>query len=59
MPPGAGLVVRRDVGALAEGLEAFLAGDVPASTLDVERYNEAAMREFEAAITARGGDGTT
>ncbi|MCW2866272.1 MAG: tagF, partial [Marmoricola sp.] len=42
MPPGAGLVVRRDVGALAEGLEAFLAGDVPASTLDVERYNEAA-----------------
>lgn len=38
---------------LAEGMRAFLRGEVEASTLDAVAYNEAALEEFRGAVTHR------
>jgi CDP-glycerol glycerophosphotransferase len=50
VPPDAGLVVPQSVKSVAEGLERFIAGEVPASVLDTAAYNARAMAQFDAAI---------
>lgn len=50
LPAGQGLVVERSVEGLAEGLRAFLRGDVPAPAFDAEAYNRAALAQFLAAV---------
>ncbi|MEO6828069.1 MAG: glycosyltransferase [Microbacteriaceae bacterium] len=49
---GSGLVVPQTVGGLAEGMAAFLAGEVPGSALDYLKYNKKAVRQFYRAIGA-------
>lgn len=48
LPPGAIRVVAQDDAALADGMRAFLDGDVPASHLDAAAYTDAVMAEFAA-----------
>ncbi|WP_307852620.1 glycosyltransferase [Glaciihabitans sp. dw_435] len=43
------LVVDQDDAALAQGMEAFLRGEVEPAALDVDAYNAAAVREFHIA----------
>jgi CDP-glycerol glycerophosphotransferase len=50
VPQDAGLVVPQTVEGVAEGMEKFLAGEVPAHELDVDDYNRRAMVEFDAVI---------
>jgi CDP-glycerol glycerophosphotransferase len=50
VPEAAGIVVPQSVKGVAAGLERFLAGEVPSSTLDCEAYNRKAMEQFYAAI---------
>lgn len=52
LPPGTGRVVARQVEALAEGMEAFLGGEVPATEFDPDLYNRVAMQHFYRAIGA-------
>jgi glycosyltransferase involved in cell wall biosynthesis len=47
---GGGLVVAREVDALAAGMQRFLAGEVPSEKFDPAAYNEQAMAEFYRAI---------
>lgn len=52
--PGEGIhVVAQDDQALAQGMRDFLAGSVQPCSLDVERYNDAAVGEFYDATVAR------
>jgi glycosyltransferase involved in cell wall biosynthesis len=53
LAPGDGLVVDRKVGALADGIRAALAGEVPNPPFDPEAYNAEVMAEFYRAIGAR------
>ena len=46
---GEGVVTERSAEALADGMRAFLAGDVPSAPLDAQNYNAAAVQEFMAA----------
>ena len=55
VPEDAGVVVPLSVKGVADGMRKFLAGKVPASTLDAEEYNRRAMQQFYAAIGARVG----
>lgn len=50
LPCGTGLVVRRDVESLADGMRAFLNGSVPCPAFDDEQYNAEAAAEFYRAI---------
>ncbi len=50
LPAGQGLVVERSVAGMAEGMRAFLRGEVPAPTFDAEAYNRAAVAQFLRAI---------
>ena len=50
--PGQGLVVDRSVAGLAEGMRAYLRGEVPPASFDPEAYNRRALAEFFAAIGA-------
>jgi CDP-glycerol glycerophosphotransferase len=52
LPEGQGLVVDRSDDALAEGMEAYLRGDVPVRAFDYVEYNRDAMEQFYAAIGA-------
>jgi CDP-glycerol glycerophosphotransferase len=52
LPEGYGRVVKCSVDALAEGMSAFLRGEVPAKPFDHEAYNRAAVDEFYRAIGA-------
>jgi CDP-glycerol glycerophosphotransferase len=52
LPDGTGLVVARDTDALADGLAAFLRGEVPHPPFDHVAYNARAMEEFYRAIGA-------
>jgi CDP-glycerol glycerophosphotransferase len=52
LPHGAGIVVARDVEALAEGMRAFLRGEIRKTVFDSAAYNQAAMQEFYRAIGA-------
>ncbi len=57
LPPGSGLVVDRDVEALAGGMRAALRGEVPAPPFDAVGYNAAAVADFLRAVGARGAAG--
>jgi CDP-glycerol glycerophosphotransferase len=52
LPDGCGLVVDTSVGALAEGMLAYLRGDVPNVPFDYVEYNRQATEEFYRAIGA-------
>jgi CDP-glycerol glycerophosphotransferase len=52
MPEDCGLIVERDVAAVADGMRSFLRGEVPHPTFDPARYNDAAITEFYRAIGA-------
>jgi len=45
-----GLITDRTEEALADGMRAFLAGDVPSAPFDADAYNANAVAEFAAAI---------
>jgi CDP-glycerol glycerophosphotransferase len=55
VPPDAGLVVPQSVDGVAEGLEKFLAGEVPAHELDPDEYNRVAMEQFDKVIASPTG----
>ncbi|MCX7521352.1 glycosyltransferase [Microbacterium sp. STN6] len=61
LPAGVGLVVPTSDEDLAEGMRAFLAGDVTAGDFDPDEYNRRAMQQFyraigvEAPVATRGG----
>jgi CDP-glycerol glycerophosphotransferase len=52
MPAGARLVVAREVPALADGMQAFLRGDVAPAEFSPDTYNRTAMQHFCRAIGA-------
>ena len=52
IPQGGGLIVERDVDALADGMRRFLAGDVRPAPFDAKAYNRQAAVEFGRAIGA-------
>jgi CDP-glycerol glycerophosphotransferase (TagB/SpsB family)/glycosyltransferase involved in cell wall biosynthesis len=52
LPEGYGLVVKRSVDALAEGMRAFLRGDVARKPFDFIAYNQESTEEFFRAIGA-------
>jgi glycosyltransferase involved in cell wall biosynthesis len=52
VPDGAGVVVEQTDDALVEGMEKFLANQVPSKRLDWEAYNADAMQQFYRAIGA-------
>lgn len=54
LPESAIRIVDQDDDSLAEGMLAFLRGEVPPQRLDAERYNRAATGEFVTAITTVG-----
>jgi CDP-glycerol glycerophosphotransferase len=55
LPAGSGLVVPQSDDGVAEGLEAFLRGEVPASAFDYRAYNRKAVEQFYRAIGAGSG----
>ena len=52
LPPGSGRIVGQSVEALADGMRAFLRGEVAVADFDGESYNRQAMAQFYAAIGA-------
>jgi CDP-glycerol glycerophosphotransferase len=52
LPAGSGLVVPQSDEGVAEGLEAFMRGEVPASAFDFAAYNRKAVDQFYRAIGA-------
>ena len=52
LPKGAGLVVPQSVDGVADGMTAYLRGDVPDSVFDWAAYNRKAVAEFYRAIGA-------
>jgi CDP-glycerol glycerophosphotransferase (TagB/SpsB family)/glycosyltransferase involved in cell wall biosynthesis len=56
LPEGYGRVVKRDTEALAEGMRAFLRGEVPPRSFDSAAYNQTATLEFYRAIGAAAPD---
>lgn len=50
VPADAGIVVPQTVKGVADGMQQFLDGKVPASVLDTRAYNATAMEQFYAAI---------
>ncbi len=50
LPPGQGRVVERSVEGVAEGLRAFLRGEVPPPDFDPQAYNRQAVSSFYEAI---------
>lgn len=50
LPPQAGLVTALDDAALADGMRAYLRGEVAAASFDAGEYNAAAIAEFYAAL---------
>lgn len=50
LPPGVGLIVERDVPALAEGMRSYLRGDLGPVDFDSASYNEAVLAEFYQAL---------
>ena len=55
LPDSAIRIVPQSDEGLAEGMRAFLRGEVPASFLDVTAYNQAAVAEFYAVTGTRSG----
>jgi glycosyltransferase involved in cell wall biosynthesis len=52
LPPDTGLIVERSTKALADGMRAFLRGEVPSRPFDAAAYNREAVDEFLEAIGA-------
>jgi CDP-glycerol glycerophosphotransferase (TagB/SpsB family)/glycosyltransferase involved in cell wall biosynthesis len=52
LPDGYGRIVRRSDEALADGMRAFLRGEVPSREFDSAAYNAEAMQEFYRAVGA-------
>ncbi|MEO6200538.1 MAG: glycosyltransferase, partial [Cryobacterium sp.] len=52
LPAGVGLTVPATDDGLADGMRAFLRGDVPTAAFDVAAYNQNAVEQFYAAIGA-------
>ena len=52
LSPDDGLIVPRSVDGLADGLRAFLDGQVPSRPFDADAYNARAMQQFYRAIGA-------
>jgi len=52
LPAGSGMVVPQTVEGVADGMRAFLRGDVPDSRFDYAAYNRKAVGEFYRAIGA-------
>ncbi len=52
VPADAGLVVPQTVKGVVDGLERFLAGEVPAHELDTDEYNRKAMEHFDRLIAS-------
>jgi glycosyltransferase involved in cell wall biosynthesis len=50
LPAGVGLVVPQTDEALADGMTAFLRGEVPARPFDADEYNRTAVGQFSVAI---------
>ncbi len=50
LPPGQGLVVARSVEGVADGMRAFLRGEVPVPQFDAVAYNSEAVAQFVRAI---------
>jgi glycosyltransferase involved in cell wall biosynthesis len=50
LPEGQGLIVPRSVDGVADGMRAFLRGEVPAEPFDALAYNGEAVAQFLAAI---------
>jgi glycosyltransferase involved in cell wall biosynthesis len=50
LPAGQGLVVPRSVEGVADGMRAFLRGEVPVEQFDAQAYNRQAVAQFLAAI---------
>lgn len=50
LPGGQGLVVPRSVAGVADGMRAFLRGEVPRPTFDAQAYNADAVAQFLAAV---------
>jgi hypothetical protein len=58
LPSGSALIVDQTDDALAEGMFAFLRGEVAPPRLNVDEYAREAMREFDHATSGNGGRGT-
>ncbi|WP_020077172.1 glycosyltransferase [Cryocola sp. 340MFSha3.1] len=54
LPAGSGMIVPQTVDGVADGMRAFLLGDVPDSHFDYHAYNRKAVGEFYRAIGAPG-----
>jgi glycosyltransferase involved in cell wall biosynthesis len=50
LPPGQGLVVERSVEGIADGMRAFLRGEVPVPQFDAVAYNREAVAQFVRAL---------
>jgi CDP-glycerol glycerophosphotransferase (TagB/SpsB family)/glycosyltransferase involved in cell wall biosynthesis len=58
LPPGEGLVVERSVEGVADGMRAFLRGEVPTPHFDSVSYNRQAVAQFVRAVGLESvGDG--
>jgi glycosyltransferase involved in cell wall biosynthesis len=57
LPAGCGLIVERDVDALAAGMQRFLSGEVAPAPFDAARYNAEVRAEFCRAIGADAARG--
>lgn len=58
LPNKGGLIVPQSVDGLADGMRAFLRGEVTASGFDAADYNRRALEEFAGAIGETGGHGS-
>ena len=56
LPPGQGLVVERSVDGVAEGMRAFLRGEVPRPHFDSVSYNRQAVGQFLRAVGLAPGE---
>jgi CDP-glycerol glycerophosphotransferase (TagB/SpsB family) len=57
LPPGEGLIVPRSTEGVAEGMRAFLRGEVPPARFDPDAYNREAVSQFVAAVGLEDGAG--
>jgi glycosyltransferase involved in cell wall biosynthesis len=57
LPPGYGRIVPRSVEGLADGMRAYLAGEVGALPFDHVTYNRQAVEQFYQAIGAATAEG--
>jgi CDP-glycerol glycerophosphotransferase len=59
LPAGYGCIVPQDVAGVAEGMRAYLSGNVPAPVFDYVEHNQKAVRQFYEAIGVSTTHGST